>query len=178
MQLSRWVKTGKLIQLRRGLYTLASPFRKVQPEPFLLSNAMKAGSYVSLESALAHHGMIPEYVPVITAVTTGRPESVQTPEGQFLFRHVKKTWFFGYKHIQLTPLQKAFVAVPEKALLDMVYLTPGSQGRDYLESLRLQNLESLDRGLLQAWAGQEGPKLKKATRVILGMLDEDSEEEL
>jgi hypothetical protein len=33
-QLSRWVENGRLIQLRRGLYTLAAPFRKAKPHPF------------------------------------------------------------------------------------------------------------------------------------------------
>lgn len=178
VQLSRWVKTGKLIQIRKGLYSLAAPFRKVQPEPFLLSNAMKPGSYVSLQSALAHYGMIPEYVPVVTAVTTGRPESVHTPEGQFIFRHVKKSWFFGYQQVELAPQQQAFVAVPEKALLDLVYLTPGSERRTYLDALRLQNLDTLDPGLLQTWERQQGPKLKKATQLILEMIEEDSGEEL
>ena len=35
LQLSRWVKTGRLIQVRKGLYTLAQPYRKVVPHPFV-----------------------------------------------------------------------------------------------------------------------------------------------
>jgi len=40
LQLSRWTRAGKLIQLRRGVYSLADPYRKIQPEPFLLANAL------------------------------------------------------------------------------------------------------------------------------------------
>ncbi|HUV66886.1 MAG TPA: hypothetical protein VMW24_23570 [Sedimentisphaerales bacterium] len=72
LQLSRWTKAGKLIQLKKGLYTLAEPCRKVNPHPFVLANAMKKASYVSLHSALGHFGMIPEYVPTVTSVTTQR----------------------------------------------------------------------------------------------------------
>jgi len=69
-QLSRWKEAGKIYQLRRGLYTLASPFQKVNPHPFLVANRMVPASYVSLQSALAYYGMIPEHVPVTTCITT------------------------------------------------------------------------------------------------------------
>ena len=61
-QLSRWVKAGKIIQLRRGVYLLASPYRKIDPHPFLIANYLRTGSYVSLQSTLAGYGMIPEHV--------------------------------------------------------------------------------------------------------------------
>ena len=30
-QLSRWTRAGRILQLRRGLYSLAPPYRKVEP---------------------------------------------------------------------------------------------------------------------------------------------------
>lgn len=72
-QLSRWVKAGRLYQLRRGLYALAPPFQKVKPHPFVIANRMVRGSYVSLQSALAYYGLIPEVVPLTTSVATTRP---------------------------------------------------------------------------------------------------------
>lgn len=36
-QLSRWTRTGRLVQLRRGLYALAPPYRKVEPHPFVVA---------------------------------------------------------------------------------------------------------------------------------------------
>ena len=59
-QLSRWKTSGKIYQLRRGLYCLAPPFQKVKPHPFLVANRMLPASYISLHSALAYYGMIPE----------------------------------------------------------------------------------------------------------------------
>jgi predicted transcriptional regulator of viral defense system len=44
-QLSRWVKRGRLIQLRRGLYMLSENYRKKTPHPFLLANRL----YVSFK---------------------------------------------------------------------------------------------------------------------------------
>ena len=51
-QLSRWTKAGRLIQLRRGVYTLAPPYQKIKPHPFLIANRLLPASYVSLQSAL------------------------------------------------------------------------------------------------------------------------------
>jgi len=59
-QLSRWTATGKLYQLRRGLYALAPPFQKIRPHPFVVANHLVRGSYVSCQSALAFYGIIPE----------------------------------------------------------------------------------------------------------------------
>lgn len=157
-QLSRWVNTGKVIQLRRGVYTLAGPYRKIDPHPFLLANALKAASYVSLQSALAFYGLIPEYTPVVTSVTTGRPEQRETQMGMFFFSHVKKTWFADYQKVEISPGQSAFLAIPEKSLLDLIYLTSGSDELDYLIELRLQNFERLDLEILNKLARESGSR--------------------
>ena len=68
---------------------------------------MKKGSYVSLQSALEYHGLIPDHAP---SVTTGRPQTYSTPLGVFIFRHVKRELFFGYEE-----KDSAWVASPEKA---------------------------------------------------------------
>jgi len=177
LQLTRWVKAGKLIQLRKGLYTLAQPYRKVAPHPFVIANAMKKASYVSLQSALAFHGMIPEHVPTVMSTTTQRPEKVDTPLGRFVFRHIKKDWFYGYKSIDLGQGQRAFVAVPEKALLDLVYLTLDSANREFLIELRLQNLEKLDSQVVLDMAKASGTKkLSLAGRLIAELVEQARDE--
>jgi len=178
-QLSRWVRAGKLVQLKKGLYTLATPYRKVPPHPFVLANAMKKASYVSTQSALAYYGMIPEYVPAVISVATQRPEQVETPLGRFVFRHIKNDWFHSYKLTELGSGQKAFVASPEKALLDLVYLTDGSDNYDFLAELRLQNFEQLDTGRTLTLAKQsQSPKLRRAAEMIVKLAEEEKGEEL
>jgi predicted transcriptional regulator of viral defense system len=177
MQLSRWVKAGRLIQLAKGLYTLAEPYRKRTPHPFVLANAIKKASYVSLQSALGYFGMIPEHVPTVTSVTTQRPARVETPLGRFLFRHIKKNWFKGYTQVDLGSGQKAFIATPEKALLDLVYLTPGAASHDFLAELRLQILESLDHeALVQLARMSRSPKLRRAVKLLERLIEEEGEQ--
>jgi predicted transcriptional regulator of viral defense system len=144
LQLTRWTKARRLYQLRRGLYTLAPPYQKVKPHPFLIANRMMRASYVSCQSALAFYDLIPEYVPVTVSVTTGRPARWETPLGVFEFHHIKKELLRGYRLTGLGDGQQAFTAAAEKALLDLLYLQPGSDTPAYLAELRLQNLERLD----------------------------------
>jgi hypothetical protein len=174
-QLSRWADAGKLLQVRRGLYTLAPPYRKTNPHPFLVGNRLVRGSYVSLQSALSHHGLIPEGVPVTTSVTTGRPGHWQTPLGIYDFRHIQADWLTGYRRIQVAAGQEAFVATPEKALLDLIYLEPGADTPSYLEELRLQHLDRLDLDALASQAAASGrPKLIRAAEWILRQAEIDA----
>lgn len=176
-QLSRWVKAGRLYQLRRGLYALAPPFQKARPHPFVIANRMARGSYVSLQSALAHYGLIPEVVPVVTSVTTARPGRWETPLGTYEFRHVKAELFFGYHRVDVSPGQWAFIATPEKALLDLTYLHPGGDSPAYLRELRLQNLERLDLDELQRLAGRAAsPKLQRVAAFVAERARAEAEE--
>jgi predicted transcriptional regulator of viral defense system len=173
-QLSRWTASGKIYQLRRGLYSLAQPYQKSVPHPFFSANRLVAGSYVSLQSALAYFGMIPEFVPTTTSVTTAHPITYRTPIGQYDFRHIQVRWFHSYHRKDLGNNQWAFIATPEKALLDLVYLQPGGDEEDYLHSLRLQAMDQLDMGLLQRLATTANrPKLVRAVKIIQHMVDEE-----
>ena len=179
LQLARWTRTGKLVQLRRGVYALAPPYRKREPHSFVVANALRRGAYVSLQSALAYHGMIPEAVPVVTSVTTGRSEYLNSPMGGFLFRHVKPSCFFGYELAELGAGQSAFVATPEKALLDLVYLTPGADKRSYLDELRLQNLEAVRSDILEEFAVRmDKPKINRAVKNLNALRREEACEDL
>ena len=173
-QLSRWTRVGKIYQLRRGLYALAPPFQKVKPHPFLVANRMVRGSYVSLQSALAHYGLIPDVVHTITSVTTLRPGRWETPLGVYEFRHIKRALFFGYRLVEVAPGQQAFVALPEKALLDLAHLNPGSDDPSYLRELRLQNMERLDLERLRHMAEQSGSaRLRRVAAIVAELAREE-----
>jgi predicted transcriptional regulator of viral defense system len=179
LQVSRWVKAGRLLQLRRGLYALAPVWRKVEPHPFLVANRVQRGSYVSTQAALAYYGLIPEHVPVVTSVGPGRPETVRTPLGPFQFTHLAAGLRFGYAQVEVAPRQVAFVASPEKALLDLIHLTPGADSPEYLRELRLQNPDAIKVSVLMDLAQRSGkPKLIRAARLIGPLLATEKGEAL
>ena len=162
-QLSRWTRSGRIRQLRRGLYAMAPPWQKRQPHPFLVANRLVRGSYVSGLSALAFVQAIPEYVAEVTSVTPGRPHLRDTAIGRFSFRHLKPGLLFGYRQVELGGGQSAFVAEPEKALLDLIHLHPGGDDAAYLRELRL-DFDRLHLQRLEALAGIcATPKLLRAS---------------
>ena len=179
LQVSRWVKAGRLLQLRRGLYALAPTWRKVEAHPFTIANRLQRGSYVSAQSALAFHGVIPEHVPIVTSVGPGRPEVLRTPLGSFQFNHLATELLFGYSQVEVAPRQFTFVAAPEKALLDLVYLTPGGDSAEYLRELRLQNPAAVDLSVVEKLACRSGkPKLVRAARIVGRLLSAEEGESL
>jgi predicted transcriptional regulator of viral defense system len=174
LQLSRWVNSKRILQLRRGLYAVAPPYQKTPLHPFQVANHLQRASYVSLQSALAYYELIPDTVNTTVSVSTGRPEHLETPLGGFEFRHVKPGLLFGYQMVDLGG-QSALVATPEKALLDLIYLQPGGESEAYLQELRLQNLERLDLNRLKQYAGMFGtPKLHTAAERISQLAQHES----
>ncbi len=163
-QLSRWTNDGTVVQLRRGLYALGEPFRSTEPHPYEVSNTLVPGSYVSLETALADYGLIPEAVFATTAVTTGRSGTRTTPFGTFVYQHLKAHLFWGYRTRAVGGSQAvgasrvAFIATPEKALLDLAYLRSRSSEPAFAWELRLQRLESVDLERLSAEAKRFGSR--------------------
>ena len=175
-QLSRWTAEGKLIQLRRGLYMLAGDHARRAPHRFLIANRIQKGSYVSLQSALAFHSLIPEHVPVVTSVTTARPRLLKTEAGTYQFRHLHSDLFFGYQAGDPGDGSSAFLAFPEKALLDLIHLTPRSDDPSFLRELRLQNLESLDLKRLHEFARRSRrKKWLRAADLIQALAAEEEE---
>ena len=149
----RWTNKGLLIRLRQGYYTF--PEYKGKPDFALyFANRIYRPSYVSLHTALAFYGMIPEAVVQITSVTSLKTSSFCNDFGEYNYKSVKEVLMFGY---DLKPLAdgRAFqLARPEKALLDLLYLYPFYNTGQELEDLRLDEdflQDDLNRKLLEEY---------------------------
>lgn len=176
-QLSRWVAAGRLIAIRRGLYAFTGPdaVGRRTPVPYEVANRLVPGSYVSLSSVLAEEGLIPEYVPVTTSVTTGRPGARVTPLGTYVYRHVKTPMFWGFETRTLSGAGSGYVALPEKALVDLLYFEPDADDPAYLEELRLQNLDRIRLDVLGSMAERCGRKrVVRAAERIARLAGEDA----
>ncbi len=172
-QLSDWTAIQKIIQLRRGVYALPDK----SPHPFTVANRLVMGSYVSLQMALSYYHLIPEHVAVVTSITTQRPGKFENKFGRFSYRHITPSLFYGIDYRLLVGDEYAYVATPEKALLDLIYLRPQGDSNAYIESLRLQNLEILDIDQLHHFAEQSGkPKLQRAAAIIERIAQDEAAE--
>lgn len=103
---------------------------------FLISNQIYTPSYISLESALAYYGFIPEGVFTITAISTLKTARFNTPIGLFNYQNVKPNLLFGYKLMPYLHFNFK-MAEPEKAMLDYLYLHPDIKSDNELYELRL-----------------------------------------
>ncbi|MBI3370783.1 MAG: hypothetical protein HY017_03355 [Betaproteobacteria bacterium] len=140
----RACQEGEILRLKPGLFVLGPPYRKCEPHPFVLAAVLHAPSHISLESALAHHGLIPEAVYQVSSVTLGRSREFSTPLGVFSFRRVTaRAPRAGVEAVAVARNAWAFIASPLRAIADAVYLnkeiTWNRNGLGYLtESLRIE----------------------------------------
>lgn len=119
MILRRLAKEGMITHLSRGRWLQSKKLSRLAI-PELISAPYPA--YISLQSALFHHGLI-EQIPSITyAVTLARPRRVKTPLGTISFHRMPPELFSDFV---LAPQSEAKIAIPEKALFDTIYLAPG-----------------------------------------------------
>lgn len=101
-----------------------------------------------------------------TSVTTKRPEKIITAIGTFDYRHIKNSLFWGYDPVTVNN-QSAFIACPEKALLDFFYLRGLRVDGEYLDEMRLQNLKQISVRKLLEFAGRfKSPGVLKVARLI------------
>ena len=133
---TRWVANGYIVQLKNGLYAFKE-WTAFPGADQIAANLIYRPSYISLYSAFAFYGMIPEFVTRTTSVTTLKTATFSNVMGSFDYRHVKPDLYWGYHMINSVNQRKALIALPEKALLDLLYLTPDLKSEDDMLQLRL-----------------------------------------
>lgn len=116
---------GRLIGLKKGLYAVAPKNKEQLIELPLVANHLYGPSYVSLEFALYHYGIIPEHVADITSVSTKRGKAFNTPFGRFTYQQLPPEYYaLGVRTVRASDSVAYMMATPEKALCDWLALTP------------------------------------------------------
>ena len=170
------IKEGLLEQVKRGLYIAGPRITSSKPDPFLIANHILGPSYLSLESALSYHGLIPEKVYEITSVTTKAKRKFSTPLGEYTYTRLPLPYYsYGITSVEIDKRQRFLIASPEKALFDKIITTAGVEFRSksnvlaWLENdLRtdMDTLKKLDIASMESWL-ETSPK-----RSSLSMLTE------
>lgn len=118
----RAVSSGQVLRLKPGLFCLAAPWRRATVHPFVLASVLLSPSHVSLESALWHHGLIPEGLRAVASVTSLRSRTFRTALGAFTYATVPTRYpRAGVRCVEIARDSWAFVATPLRALADLVY---------------------------------------------------------
>lgn len=147
--LSRWVKKGHIIRLKKGVYMMRR-FYELHQNHASFTPAVSAiilpQSYVSLEYILQREGLITEVTYPLTAITPKNTRKIENSLGTFVYRHIRLPLYTGFN-------QEIFFGVifnqasVAKALFDYFYLRPlprslRAHSMNLAEDLRL-NLDEL-----------------------------------
>lgn len=103
-----------LIKLERDKYLKNSP----NHSSFNLANRLYSPSYLSLETALNYYGMLAQFPYEISSITTKKAISKNIEGVIYSYAHLKPELYFGYQK-----KDGVLIAEPEKALLDLIYLS-------------------------------------------------------
>jgi predicted transcriptional regulator of viral defense system len=88
------------------------------PDTFTIANILTQPSYISFESALNYHNILPQIPMVVTSATLKKPLKKDVQGVTYIHHRLQNSLFFGY-----TYTDQALIATPEKALLDQLYYT-------------------------------------------------------
>jgi len=127
-KITRLLASGAIIRIKKGLYCFGEALRKEPISREQIANLIYGPSYISLEYALAYHGLIPERVEVVTSVTTRRSRRFSTPLGTFTYRSQRETRYATDAVLEPAGKTAFLMATPEKALADKVWTDKGFSG--------------------------------------------------
>ena len=138
-----------LTRIKRGIYQLESSPIDVPK----IANQLYYPSYLSFESALSRYGILSQ-VPYTQTFATIKKTKRMTLWGTGVeFRQLKKDLFFGY-----VMDNGMYVAEPEKALLDQLYMAGRGKGELNIKEL---DLKEINKKLFEKYAKRFPPYIKK-----------------
>ena len=168
--IGRWVKKGLLIKLRNSYYAFPE-YLNVANFSFYVANYIYKPSYVSLHTALAFYGIIPESVVQITSITSLKTAEFNNSFGEFSFKNILPVCMFGYDAKPFSDGRTILIASPEKAILDLLYLYPFYNSGNELAELRFDEdfmKNELNIELLKLYAQKiQNKELNKRISILL-----------
>jgi hypothetical protein len=115
---------------------------------------------VSLQTALHHHGLIEQIPAVVYVVSLGRTRRARTRFGDFSIHRVAPEFFGGFQVLD----SGAKMARPEKALLDMLYLS-ATRNRLFARSPEIELPPNFDHASAKRWISRiTSPQLARTVK--------------
>lgn len=167
--LYRYIKSGKIIRLKKGFYTTKEYIDETQKKQFFslylefLANVLYQPSYLSLEYILSQHNLMTEVTTNFTSVTINKTKNFSNSLGKFFYHTIRKNLFSGFHIVKENDLT-VFKATKAKALFDFLYLRKNLLiDEKAMEELRLNltNLTAKDIREFKAYVNLEGSKKMK-----------------
>lgn len=119
------------MRLRKNVYKLFIADSDIEKT----ANELYFPSYLSFESALSRYGILSQIPYTLTFATTRPSKKLVLRDTAVEYRHLKSELFFGY-----TLENGSYIAKPEKALLDELYLMSRGKAKIDIEELDLREI--------------------------------------
>ena len=116
---NRYVKRGLLVRVKRNIYVLKEKWKTIEKEQkFILANLVQVPSYISLMTALDYYEITTQVQRnFIESVAVKRTKEIEIEGTIFNYTKVNKSFYSGFSRER-----EFFIATPEKAFMDAVYL--------------------------------------------------------
>jgi predicted transcriptional regulator of viral defense system len=164
---TKLVKNGWLIRIKRGLYAISDLSSRgfLSLSPYVAANLLNHESYVSFESALQHYGMFDQLVGKTISISLIQYKSVKLSGMEYNFVKTKSQYYFGWQDVPIDS-RTARVATPEKALIDIVNFHKSQYSIDLVIEKIRDYQSDLDMRRLNDYLG----KFSNTTIKIFGLI--------
>ena len=157
---TRYVKEGIFVRLKKNFYVLGQNWEGYsREERFKIANFLQVPSYISFMTALSLYEVTTQVQrDFYESASLKRSVKFDTKGTVFNYYKMKKDYYFDF-----IKRDEVFIATPEKAFVDMIYLY--SFGK-YAVDFASLDMEKLDKGRIREIAAVFPQKTKNIVRKV------------
>jgi len=154
VSLTRWLKRGLLERAAPGIYVVPGS----APRPEVIAGQLYFPCYLSFEAALNRSGILNLVPYSLTFATIHKTKTTTVSGREVVYRQIKKELFFGFEM-----RGNIYVAEPEKALLDLVYMSTFGKASLPVEEM---DFDSISLKRILEYAERFPPRVKKRLETL------------
>ena len=166
--MSRLVAAGWLVRIKRGVYQVAddiSSLGTLTLSRYAVAQILVPASYVSFEAALQFHGMYDQLLQTTTSISPTQRPLVTLQGYRYRFVKTSEKYNFGFQEHALDG-QRALIASPEKAIIDIVQLHRTAHSTDRVAEVLSEYRGNIDQERLHSYLSRSN----LTTQRIFGLL--------
>jgi predicted transcriptional regulator of viral defense system len=135
---NRYVKNNFLIRLKNNLYISSDKFNSLtETELFKIANLLQVPSYISFTTALSYYNITSQQLQgIIESAALKRTKEVNTKSVSFNYLILKKGFYNNFVYTN-----EFFIATPEKALADVIYLSSMNRYQCDFEAIDFKKID-------------------------------------
>jgi len=173
--ITKLVKNGWLIRIKRGLYAISELAGRgfLAISPYLVANLLVKDSYISFESALQYHNMFDQLMNNTISVSLKTYKAIKLSGIEYNFIKTKENLYFGFEQAQADN-KIVRIATAEKALIDMVNFRKSKLAIDVVIEKIINHKHDLDFNRFNEYLSKFSGTTIKIFGLIFDLLNIDS----